>query len=128
MFKQLTVWLFLFAVFTADFSRLSVYAGFELNHEYISSRLCENRDKPWLHCNGKCYLIKKLREAEENENNKTAKSNLSRLEVSFFQRLFTLQFQPQAILTDQNASFANYTFLYSSQYINSIFRPPKKTV
>ena len=27
-----------------------------INYDYIVSELCENRDKPILTCNGKCYL------------------------------------------------------------------------
>lgn len=27
-----------------------------INYDYIVSELCENRDKPILSCNGKCYL------------------------------------------------------------------------
>lgn len=30
------------------------------NRAYISSTLCENRDRPEMHCDGKCYLKKKL--------------------------------------------------------------------
>lgn len=30
------------------------------NRAYIASSLCENRDKPMKHCNGKCYLKKNL--------------------------------------------------------------------
>lgn len=126
--KQFTIWLFLFAVFTADFSRLSVYVGFELNRDVITSKLCENRDKPWMHCNGKCYLMKKVKEAEQNENNNTTKNNLNRLQVSFFQQQKALLFQPVLLSTEQQKTFANYTFKYSSQYINTIFRPPKNLV
>lgn len=34
-------------------------------------RYCENRNKPELHCNGKCYLEKKIAGAEDGEG-KTA--------------------------------------------------------
>ena len=50
-----------------NFSRLFIYASFELNQEYIASTLCVNRDKPEINCNGKCYLSKKIKQAEEKE-------------------------------------------------------------
>lgn len=31
-----------------------------LNYDYINEQLCENRDKPYLECNGTCYLQKQL--------------------------------------------------------------------
>ena len=127
MLKKCTIWLFLFAVLTANFSGLFVYAGFQLNQKYITTTLCENRDKPWLHCDGKCYLMKKVLEAEKNENNKTAKSNLSNLGTSFFQRIYTPSFRQTFTAAAYKRSFPNYTYLYSNHYINSIFRPPKFT-
>ncbi len=41
---------------------------YHLNKEYISQKLCENRNKPELHCNGHCYLSKQLKKAEEGQN------------------------------------------------------------
>src|ERR1051326_6833967 len=40
--------------------------------EYISAVLCENKDKPMLHCNGKCHMIKEMKKAGDEES----KSNL----------------------------------------------------
>lgn len=31
-----------------------------LNYDYITQQLCENRDKPVLACNGKCYLAESI--------------------------------------------------------------------
>ena len=67
MFRGLIAFSLIFMMLTANFSRFFIYAGFELNKNYIASELCENRDKPMMHCNGKCYLMKKLKQAEEKE-------------------------------------------------------------
>ncbi|WP_369049265.1 hypothetical protein [Tenacibaculum sp. UWU-22] len=40
-----------------------------LNYQYISQVLCVNKDKPELHCNGKCYLNKELKKVQETEKN-----------------------------------------------------------
>jgi hypothetical protein len=46
-----------------------------LNYDYIVENLCENRDKPQLKCNGKCYLSKQLsKEAKDAETNPFDKS------------------------------------------------------
>jgi len=57
----------LIAMTGSSLSRFFVYAGFEMNQKYIASVLCENRNRPEMHCNGKCYLMKKLKQAEEKE-------------------------------------------------------------
>lgn len=42
-----------------------VYLDFELRKEHIIQNLCENRYKPHLHCDGKCYLAKQLQKVAE---------------------------------------------------------------
>ncbi|WP_051413442.1 hypothetical protein [Zhouia amylolytica] len=41
-----------------------------INYKYISEVLCENKDKPELNCDGKCYLSKMLaQETTEQDKN-----------------------------------------------------------
>lgn len=50
------------------FKPLWPVADYIANYEYIIKVLCENKDKPELKCNGKCYLSKQLaKEAKESE-------------------------------------------------------------
>lgn len=128
MFKRFTAILLLAALISSNCSLFFVYAGFELNHKYIAENLCINRDKPWLHCNGKCYFMKKIHQAEENEKKQEAKDNLSRLEVSFFQEPYRITFIEPVILEKNNSTFPRYIYQYSSSYIETIFRPPKQVV
>jgi len=43
-----------------------------IDYDNISTNLCENKDKPDLGCNGKCYLFKKSRKLQESEDEKKA--------------------------------------------------------
>jgi hypothetical protein len=70
--------------------------------------------------------MKKIKQAEENEKKQEAKDNLSRLEISFFQEPFRLNFIEPVLLESRQGSFPSYTYLYSSNYIETIFRPPKQ--
>ncbi len=45
------------------------YIEYLVNKEYIATVLCINKDKPEMHCNGKCHLTKQLKKASEDENN-----------------------------------------------------------
>lgn len=40
------------------------YVHYLLNKEYIAKYLCENQERPSMHCEGKCQLAKKLSNAE----------------------------------------------------------------
>lgn len=50
-------------------SRLEILAYYRLNHAYIAAHLCVNRDRPAMHCNGKCFLHRELqRDAQQQRN------------------------------------------------------------
>ena len=85
MLNRVTVIILLVALISANFSRYFVYAGFELNRNYIAAKLCENRDKPWLHCNGRCYFMKKIKQAQESEKNDERQS-----QKNLFQEIFLI--------------------------------------
>jgi hypothetical protein len=82
MLNRVIALLLIVTMIGSNFSRFFIYAGFELNKKYIIANLCENRNRPWLHCNGKCYFMKKIKQAEEKE-----KSTENRLKKIFFRRL-----------------------------------------
>jgi hypothetical protein len=70
---------------SATFRYVMPFIEYESNYEYISTVLCENRDKPSLHCNGKCFLnkeIKKLAKEESRSNQKLQKDTESKEFVS----------------------------------------------
>jgi len=69
MLKRVIAIFVLSALFSSNCSRFFIYAGFELNHQYIAANLCVNKGRPWMHCNGHCYFMRKIKEARENEKN-----------------------------------------------------------
>jgi hypothetical protein len=44
------------------------YVEYAVNKSYIVQYLCENRDKPRLKCDGKCYLAKQLKVAQSTSD------------------------------------------------------------
>lgn len=60
-----------------------VFLEYEFNKEYIIDNYCVNKNKPALHCDGKCYLAKKIKTAEQNEEQQ-AKANIFKLLVEVF--------------------------------------------
>jgi hypothetical protein len=125
MLKKLTIWFLIFAVFAANFSLVFVYVGFKLNQQYIAANLCINRFKPSLHCNGKCYFMLKIKQAEDNDKKQSAKNSSSRLEVSFIQQPFSISFSEPVIVDVLSGGFPVFDYHYTSRYLTSIFKPPK---
>ena len=95
-----------------------------VNYEYISKVLCVNKDKPMLHCNGKCHLMKELAKASENEKPiSDKKSAAQEFEVLFFEniKLFELNHSFYSIVTQIYDSYSNF---YSHLNSCSVFHPP----
>ncbi len=62
MTRFLSIWL-LFAYSVALLRPYLPFLEYQINLEYYQEVLCENRDRPELNCDGKCYLAKQLQEA-----------------------------------------------------------------
>tara|TARA_B100001167_G_scaffold182867_1_gene140983 strand:+ start:1219 stop:1584 length:366 start_codon:yes stop_codon:yes gene_type:complete len=100
------------------------YLEYALDYEYISTVLCENKDKPKLECNGKCYLMKALAEASEKESNQKKKSNTATIELLPLVNWTTEQpvvynFEETTIKT-----FPTFRTSGGRQHLQSLFRPP----
>jgi hypothetical protein len=128
MLKRLTAICLLAALISSNCSLFFVYAGFEMNNKYIAENLCINKNRPWLHCDGKCYFMKKIRQAEENEKKQETKDNLTKMEVSFFQEPYQFAFIEPVILESHKSTFYRYNYQYRCSYLSAIFRPPKQLV
>src|ERR1700739_316282 len=101
MKDKLIAILLIFCIISSGFSRFFIYAGFELNKNYIAAKLCENRNKPWLHCNGRCYLMKKIKAAEDKQaaNERETQKNL--LQEAFCQTTGQVKFFTRVIAVMQ---------------------------
>ncbi len=106
---------------SANFSRLFIYAGFELNQKYIAAKLCENRDKPWLNCKGRCYLMKKVKQAEEKERSAERQIEKSLFQDACFPVSFTFEFYAQLL----QQFFQPCRTLQPQQVSQSLLRPPR---
>jgi len=121
MLNRITSIVLLVAVLSANFSRLFVYASFELNKQYIATELCENKDKPWLHCDGHCYFMKKVKQAQEKE-----KSDERQTQKSLFQEVFvissnTIKFYPGVV----KIIYTPYKEPAITTFSGAVFRPPQ---
>lgn len=111
MFKKQHIALLLFALVSIKTLLVPVvYLDFELRKEHIINNLCENRFKPQLHCDGKCYLAKRLQKiAEDNAAKETQKhaSHLKKMLEDSFEELsisFNLPYQTTLITVIVSAS------------------------
>jgi len=121
MLKRLTAWLLIFTVLSANYSRLFVYAGFEMNHKYIATKLCENRNKPWMHCNGKCYLMKKLKQLNERQATNERETQKNLFQEAYYTNNEAIKFYTSLLQTLHDP----YKISGFSNGHLSVFRPPQ---
>ncbi|WP_129715767.1 hypothetical protein [Pedobacter sp. SYP-B3415] len=99
MVRKSVAILLLFAVLTAQFSMSFVFAGFELNRDYIAKTLCVNRDKPELNCKGKCFLMDKVRKAQQKEDQQSKQTQKNLMQETFHEGGFAFRCHVREIQT-----------------------------
>lgn len=112
----------LIALISCNLSRFFVYAGFSLNQKYIATTLCENKNRPWLHCNGRCYLMKKLHQAEEKEKSTERQAQKSLFQDAFFTAAATIKFDSHYLL---QTFITPYQYSDQSVVSGAVFQPPR---
>lgn len=81
--------IFILASFTVKpLLEVSTVLYYELNIDYIIDTYCVNKERPWLNCNGKCYLMSQMNSHQEpiKDNPKNTVSTESFIPL-FFQSI-----------------------------------------
>ena len=100
-----------------------IYAAFYVNQDYIAKNLCENRDKPQMHCCGKCCLKKQLAKQAKEDGSATPKAGKDKQIVLFYavstpQVIYQGRWREMPVFTPANDALISQSF-------HSIFRPPQ---
>lgn len=94
------------------------------NYDYIATVLCENRDKPSLECNGKCYLEKQIKKA--NHDNHDHKSTIPQIDFEKYPVSPLDQFSYTLKNFDENFTHSYFVNKYTSQdFYQSLLKPPQ---
>tara|TARA_R110000868_G_scaffold60556_5_gene184822 strand:- start:55 stop:396 length:342 start_codon:yes stop_codon:yes gene_type:complete len=98
-----------------------------VNYDYIVNVLCENKDKPQLNCDGKCYLAKQLAKESEQNNQNPFEKKQSKTEVQnilFYQLTSEFSFTKDFSQVAQN-NFKSFSILISKLFVIDISEPPE---
>jgi hypothetical protein len=104
--------------------------NFRMNQREIARLECVNKNRPEMHCNGKCYLAKQLQKSEAQLDDKKQESTrsleqLKWLETAVFASPDFPKVHEVAIFTDlQKQSYSMYLECFPTRYIPSVFHPP----
>jgi len=114
------------SVMLPSLTKTGILIDFKINQDFITEAFCINREKPMTTCNGKCYLSKKLKKAEEQEEKQVPISQKERLEVVYYyvKSSFEFLFDTDNFLSKLNRAYINE--FHSFLLITDIFHPPKR--
>lgn len=114
----------LFAVLLPSLSPWGTIAYYQLNKDYIARVLCDNRSRPELHCDGQCYLAKKLKAQQEKQDKETTE----RVQKTPVLQLFCADYVPYrfapAPVADQPTPQFVYTVGTYAAWPTPVFHPP----
>jgi len=97
------------------------FAYYYLDPIGFIEKLCENKDKPELQCNGKCHL-KKVVENNSNDNQPSPKKISSKQIVLY---VINQHEHNLATINLKNSADLKYNNLYSYLSVYAIYHPPK---
>ncbi len=102
--------------------KVIVLADYCINKDFIANVLCINKDKPSLHCEGKCHLKKQLEEEEKKEQAPFS-SKEDKHEIQLFaEKKDILYFFPASVAGQE---ISPYEAPVSGRHLHSVFHPPK---
>jgi hypothetical protein len=122
--RPLVSYILLVAILLPLVSSWGTIAYYQLNKDYIARVLCENRDRPELHCNGQCYLAKRLKAQQDKQDKETTErvQNTPSIQL-FIESAMAFAFVP-AVSQLATANLFTYLVACKSQSPNGLFRPP----
>ncbi|REA60144.1 hypothetical protein DSL64_15840 [Dyadobacter luteus] len=123
--RSFIAYLLLFAVMLPTLSPWGTIAYFNVNRAYIAKTLCENRSRPELKCNGKCYLAKILKKQEAKKDKETTQ-RVENMPVAqlFYLSTIAFVFDNEQPVIAEPLSFFFLLSVYNSP-CNGILRPPQ---
>lgn len=96
------------------------FVEYAINYDYIAKVLCLNRDQPELQCNGKCQLMQKLKQQQEDDF-KSLRIVMEEYPIGFV-NVFSLK--KEGFPLQANAHLFTYQTHYSFLFTSSVFHPP----
>lgn len=103
---------------------MTMFAFFKINQSDIIERACINKDKPMIMCYGKCFLEKKIEQANDTENSTPLSQKVNKpSQITLF-----LTDLPTINFTNIKAKTAQLFFdsqLYAYAYLSTLFEPPR---
>ncbi|MPR33437.1 hypothetical protein [Salmonirosea aquatica] len=105
-----------------------LYLDFELRKEFIIDNFCVNKDRPELHCDGKCYLAIRLAAVQKQEQQQAERNFMFKLleNITDCQTFFASFSAPDYAFDEQvPSSFYYVSSFFPNASLSGVFHPPQ---
>ncbi|KFC23266.1 hypothetical protein [Epilithonimonas lactis] len=113
-----------FIILTIALRPLVPLMDYAVNYDFINKNLCENKAKPELLCNGKCYLKKEIAKTSTDQSKNDSRINICALaDIFIINDAFVFSSNDFNIKENLkiNSEFSNS---YNFSLFSKIFHPP----
>jgi hypothetical protein len=121
--KRFTSILLLFCLSLQMLSSVSVVTFYQFRSDLITELFCENKDRPVLQCEGKCFVSKQLKHGEEERQRSSEQTEQT---VIFHLTMPSLPLHlnfPSSLPTLSPTAF--YQAPTSASHLTTPFHPPR---
>jgi hypothetical protein len=123
--KQIGALVLLSLLFVKAMVVPALFVNYELRKDFIIKNYCINKDRPELHCDGKCYLAKQLKAAEQQDEQQATNTFLSKVfEVETKFPSVSFVFDPIVSALIKTHSFYQEADI-SRIRVTGVFHPPQ---
>ncbi|MCD9853863.1 hypothetical protein LUD75_04065 [Epilithonimonas sp. JDS] len=114
----------LFIIFTIALRPLMPMVDYAVNYDFINKNLCENKAKPELLCNGKCYLKKEIAKTSTDQSKNDSRINISALaDIFIINETFVFSSNHFNIIENLKIN-SEFSDSYNFSLFSKIFHPP----
>ena len=121
MLKQIATFLLLTAFAVQTFNRAVIVFNYYTNTASFAKN-CENKAKPMLHCNGRCQMLKKLKQEENKDKQNPERRSENKDEVLYCSNH---QFDLQYINSFAAISYPSFNISVTKDVVIAFFQPPR---
>lgn len=123
--QKVVLYILLLATMLPSISPWGTVMYYNANKAYIARVLCENRNRPQLHCDGKCYLAKKLKAQQDRQDKETTRRVENAPTITLFcSESFSFDFSGTTLAVSTTTVPAYLLKSYAVAQI-ALFQPPR---
>ena len=122
-YNQLAVFFLLTAFVAQTFNKTLLVIDYYANTQAYAVH-CENKAIPMMHCNGKCQMMKKMRQEEKKDQENPERRPENKNEVTLSSKSFFATFQSHVIGQSKFVKIFPFTIGLPVDRAFEIFHPP----